>query len=49
MSAAAPVPERKATYLGLAQQLLAASTDEKTRKGLQEIVDLLQNSQGLKP
>lgn len=36
-----PTPARKATYLSVAEQLLAESTDAKHREGLQQIVDLL--------
>jgi hypothetical protein len=36
-----PTPARKATYLSVAEQLLAEATDAKRREGLRQIVDLL--------
>jgi hypothetical protein len=36
-----PTPARKASYLSVAEQLLAKATDAKRREGLQEIVELV--------
>jgi TonB family protein len=44
-----PTPARKGTYLTVAKQLLATARDEKSREGLQQIVDFLQQSGVLDP